>query len=101
MNSKESKLLLLALVVCTMALAGFQYWLHQQVSVSNMLLAQNMFNAGRFAAVSADNELAKQSASASASPSGTPAGKSASASATVRPRVTAAPTATPESTPEE
>ena len=99
--TKESRVLLVALLACTVALAGLQLFLHKQAIGVSLLSAQSVNKAAKVATSSAINALGKTDAIRSASASATPAGKTASASATVRPRVTASPIATPEVTEEE
>ena len=99
--TKESRVLLVALLACTVALASLQLFLHKQAIGVSLLSGQSVNKAVQLASPSAVNALGKTDATPSASASATPAQKTASASATMRPRVTATPTATPEVTEEE
>ncbi len=95
--SKESKIVLGALVVSTIFLTVFQYVLHRHTLRVSLLAAQNVNKDVQLATASANTVPEKQVATVAATPSATPAQKTASASATGRPRMTTSPAATPES----
>ncbi len=99
--SKESKILLSAIVISTIFSTVFQYVVSRQVVRASLLLAQNVNKDVQLATASANTVPEKQGATVAATPSATPAQKAASSSATVRPRTAAKATATPQATAEE
>ncbi len=99
--SKESKIVLGALIVSTIFLTVFQYVLHRHALRVSLLAAQNVNKDVQLATASANTVPEKQGATVAATPSATPAQKTASASATGRPRTAAKATATPKATAQE
>src|SRR5690349_9735437 len=94
--TKESKILLVVVLLCTVFLAGFQYFMQMRVLGVNLKAAQEINKAVQ----ATPAVLPTVEASASASASATPKGKaSPSLKATVKPTV--APVEAPEASPEE
>lgn len=99
--SKESKIVLGALIVSTIFLTVFQYVLHRHALRVSLLAAQNVNKDVQLASSSANTAVAKTPATVAATPAETPAQKTASASATVRPRTNVRATSTPQATVQE
>jgi hypothetical protein len=99
--SKDSRILLAAIAISTLALAGLHFHLFNRLLTADALVAQSVNKTVQEGASNGSNGVNAALASSSATPSATQAQKTASASATVRPRATVTPTATPETAVEE
>ena len=100
--SKESKVLLATVLICTLLLAGLQLFLNTRVVRANLRIADALDKSvqGRTDALKGKLDKMSASPSASATVSASPAGKKVSPSPVgkVKPTASAEASATPEAT---
>ena len=95
--TKESKVLLAVIVLCTLALAAFQFVLANRIMGVNLLATQSVTKGVQDVKMSLPS-LHPVEATEAATPSASAKGKVV---VTVKPKATVAPTEAPEATPAE
>lgn len=99
--SKESKILLATVIVCTLFLAGLQLLLNNRLVATNVRIAQALDKGMQGSTEALKGKLDKMSASPSASVSAAPSGRKASPTGKAKATASASAEATPEATPTE